>query len=142
MHPRQADTTFRTTMTKASQPLIGRVLTGLFAAFMLVASIAPKLLGWPAATEALAAVGWDAERALPIGLIELTCLGLYLVPRTAALGAVLMTGLLGGAVAAQWRVGSPLGTHLLFGVYLGVLMWSGLCARAPRVRDVLLGMRA
>lgn len=125
--------------TTSPHLLVGRALTGLFAAFMLVASIAPKLLGWPAATDALATVGWHAERAVPIGLVELACLVLHLVPRTAVLGAVLMTGLLGAAVAAQWRVDSPIGTHVLFGVYLGILMWSGLCARSPRVRDVLLG---
>jgi hypothetical protein len=107
----------------------GRVLTALFALFMLGASIAPKLLGLPVAAETLAALGWSPDYALAIGLIELGCLLLYVFPRTGVLGAVLMTGLLGGAMATQVRVGNPLFSHQLFSLYLGLLMWGGLWLR-------------
>ncbi|MBS7588167.1 DoxX family protein [Ancylobacter defluvii] len=113
---------------------VGYTLTGLFAAFLLIASIAPKLIGASVATESMAALGWPAGHTLMIGLVELGCLALYLVPRTSLLGAVLMTGLLGGAMATQLRVGNPLFSHVLFSVYLGLFMWGGLWLRAPWLR--------
>lgn len=112
----------------------GRVLTGLFALFMLGASISPKLLRMPVAEETMAQLGWPAGYAFMIGLIELACLVLYLIPRTAVLGAVLMMGLLGGAMATQIRVGSPLFSHVLFSLYLGLFMWGGLWLRDGRLR--------
>ena len=112
----------------------GRILTGLFALFMLGASIAPKLLGLPVVEETMSQLGWPAGYGLMIGLIELTCLVLYLIPRTSVLGAVLMMGLLGGAMATQIRVGNPLFSHILFSIYLGLFMWGGLWLRDPRLR--------
>lgn len=112
----------------------GRGLTAAFALFMLAASIAPKLVGADVAGDALTALGWRAEAALPIGLVELGCLLLYLWPRTSVLGAVLTTALLGGAMATQVRVGSPLFSHSLFSVYLGLAMWGGLWLRDPALR--------
>lgn len=112
----------------------GRVLTGLFAVFMLGASISPKLLRLPVAEETMAQLGWPTGYAFMIGLIELACLILYLVPRTALLGAVLMMGLLGGAMATQIRAGSPLLSHVLFSLYLGLFMWGGLWLRDGRLR--------
>ena len=114
--------------------LTGRILTGLFALFMLGASIAPKLLQMPIAEATMAELGWPAGYALMIGVIELACLVLYLVPATSVLGAVLMMGLLGGAMATQIRVGSPLFSHILFSVYLGLFMWGGLWLRNPMLR--------
>ena len=111
-----------------------RVLTGTFALFMLGASIAPKLLGMDAATDTLTGLGWPARFALSIGLLELAFLLLYLVPRTAVLGAVLMTALLGGALATHLRVGSPLLSHTLFSIYLALVMWGGLWLRSPALR--------
>ncbi len=113
---------------------VGRILTGLFALFMLGASIAPKLLHLPVAEDTLAELGWPAGYAFPIGLIELACLVLYLIPRTSVLGAILMMGLLGGAMATQIRAGSPLFSHVLFSLYLGLFMWGGLWLRAPDLR--------
>ncbi|GAA3078994.1 hypothetical protein GCM10010520_27690 [Rhizobium viscosum] len=112
----------------------GRVLTGLFALFMLGASIAPKLLGLPIAEETMTQLGWPNGYVLMIGLIELTCLVLYLIPQTSVFGAVLMMGLLGGAMATQIRAGSPLFSHILFSIYLGLFMWGGLWLRDPTVR--------
>jgi hypothetical protein len=120
----------------------GRVLSGLFAAFLLVASVAPKLVGADVATESMKALGWPPGHTLMIGLIELGCVVLYLVPRTAVLGAILTMGLLGGAIATQLRVGNPLFSHVLFSIYLGVFMWAGLWLRDPRVRAILPWPRA
>jgi hypothetical protein len=119
----------------------GRVLTGLFALFMLGASIVPKLLQLPIAEETMAFLGWPPGYAFMIGAIELTCLLLYLVPRTSVLGAVLMMGLLGGAMATQIRAGSPLFSHVLFGIYLGLFMWGGLWLRSPKLRALFPVMR-
>jgi hypothetical protein len=112
----------------------GRVLTGLFALFMLGASIAPKLLGLPIAEETMTQLGWPGGYVLMIGLIELSCLVLYLIPQTSVFGAVLMMSLLGGAMATQIRAGSPLFSHILFSIYLGLFMWGGLWLRDPAVR--------
>lgn len=112
----------------------GRALTGLFALFMIGASVTPKLLGMPVAEETMAALGWPPGYAFMIGLIELGCLILYLVPRTSLLGAVLMMSLLGGAMATQVRAGSPLFSHILFSLYLGLFMWGGLWLRDPALR--------
>ena len=112
----------------------GRTLTGLFALFMLSASVAPKLLHMLVAEETMAQLGWPAGYAFVIGLIELGCLILYLIPRTSVLGAVLMMGLLGGAMATQIRAGSPLFSHVLFSIYLGLFMWGGLWLRNPQLR--------
>jgi DoxX-like family len=112
----------------------GRSLTALFALFMLGASIAPKLLQLPVAEETLAELGWPSGYAFMIGIIELACLVFYLIPRTSVLGAVLMMGLLGGAMATQIRAGSPLFSHILFSVYLGLFMWGGLWLRDPKLR--------
>jgi hypothetical protein len=126
------------TMTRGDSAMVwmGRALTGLFALFMLGASIAPKLLGMQMAEESLAALGWPANFAFTIGLIELLCLALYLAPRTSLLGAVLMMALLGGAMATQIRAGNPLFSHVLFSVYLGLFMWGGLWLREPRLREL------
>ena len=114
----------------------GRALTGLFALFMLGASIAPKLLGMPVAAETIEALGWSRDFVLIIGLFELAFVVLYLIPRTSVLGAVLMTALLGGAMATHIRVGSPLFSHVLFSIYLALFMWGGLWLRSPAVRAV------
>jgi hypothetical protein len=115
----------------------GRVLSGLFVLFMLGASIAPKFLMADRVAElSLTPLGWPARYLTLIGLIELGGVILYVIPRTRLLGAVLMTGLLGGAIAANLRVGSPLFSHTLFGVYLGLAMWGGLWLRDASLRAV------
>ena len=115
----------------------GRAVTALFAIFMLGASIAPKLLRLPIAEETMAQLGWPVGYAFMIGLIELACVVLYLIPRTGLLGAVLMMGVLGGAMATQIRAESPLFSHIFFSVYLGLAMWGGLWLRDPRLRGLL-----
>ena len=75
--------------------------------------------------------------SLLIGVLELVCLVLYLLPKTSILGSILMTALLGGAIATQLRVGNPVFSHTLFGVYLGLVMWGGLWLRDAGLRAVL-----
>lgn len=74
-----------------------------------------------------------------LGAILAVCVALYAVPRTSILGAILLTGFLGGAVATHLRVGSPLFSHTLFGVYLGLFVWGGLWLRNARLRSLLTG---
>lgn len=111
----------------------GRVLTALFVLFM-VFDVTIKLLNLPFVDEAMMALGWGAGYGPLIGGIELAALALYLFPRTSLFGAVLMTGLLGGAIATQVRVDNPLFSHILFGVWLGLFMWGGLWLRDPSLR--------
>jgi hypothetical protein len=79
-------------------------------------------------------LGWAEDTALPLGVTLLVCTVLYAIPQTAVLGAVLLTAYLGGAVATHVRIGSPLFSHVLFGVYLGIFVWGGLWLREPRLR--------
>lgn len=113
----------------------GRVLSGLFVLFMLAASIAPKFLMAGMVAEAnMNPLGWPSKYLLLIAAIELICTVLYLIPRTSVFGAVLMTGLLGGAIATNLRVEMPLFSHTLFGIYLGLVMWGGLWLRDASLR--------
>lgn len=115
---------------------IGRVLSGLFVLFMLGASAAPKLLGMPITDEIMTELGWPPGYVLPIGILEVTLVLLYLYPRTSLLGAVLFMGLLGGAMATQVRAESPLFSHQLFSLYLGLFMWGGLWLRDEKFREL------
>lgn len=123
-------------MNDKSLSRAGWTLSALLALFLLPASVAPKLLGMQVATDALIAIGWSVEHLLLLGLIELLATLLILLPRTALLGAVLMTGLLGGAMASHLRAASPLFSHTLFGLYLGLLLWTALWLREPRLREL------
>src|SRR4051812_43320484 len=111
----------------------GRVLSGIPVLF-LAFDVAIKLAGVPAVAEASEKLGLPADLAPALALLLASCLALYLVPRTAVLGAVLLTGYLGGAVLTHVRVGDPLFSHTLFPVYVGALLWTGLYLRDARVR--------
>lgn len=113
----------------------GRVLTGLFAAFMLM-DLTMKLLDLKVVADTMAQMGWPTDKARLLGILQLAGLVLYLYPRTAVLGAVLVTAYLGGAVATHLRIDSPLFSHILFGVYLALLAWGGLWLRDARLRSV------
>lgn len=115
---------------------LGWVISALFALFMLGASAAPKLLGMPIAQETMTALGYPEAPIFLIGALELILTLLFLFPPTAVLGAVLMMAILGGAMVTQMRAGSPLFSHTLFSIYLGVFMWGGLILRDPKVRAV------
>lgn len=121
-------------MSNGMMVTTGWVLSGLFAGFLLFGSAAPKLVGAAVATDSMRQLGWSQNYTLMIGLIEVACALLYLWPRTSLLGAVLAMGLLGAAIATQLRVGNPLFSHVLFGVYFGLVMWGGLWLRDPALR--------
>ncbi|MGE0501194.1 MAG: DoxX family protein [Rhizobiaceae bacterium] len=114
----------------------GWLLTGFYALFMLGASVSPKLLGMQIADDTMRELGWREGYVLMIGLVELACVLIYLFPKTSVLGAVLTMGLLGGAMATHIRVGSPLLSHTLFSIYLGLFMWGGLWLRDPALRAI------
>jgi hypothetical protein len=118
------------------QVVVGRVLSGLAIAF-LTFDAAVKLARLPAAIESTIQLGYSASSVLGIGLAELAALILYAFPRTAVLGAILLTAHLGGAVASQVRVGNPLFSHILFPTYVAALVWGGLYLRDARVRALL-----
>jgi hypothetical protein len=117
----------------------GRVLSGLAAAFLLFDAglklVAPQF----AIDNSPPGLGWPLEismmRTLAVLLLIPTLL--YIWPRTAVLGAILITGYLGGAIATHLRVDSPLPTHTLFGVYLSLMVWGGLWLRNPALRSVM-----
>lgn len=116
----------------------GRVLTFLAAAF-LVMDATMKLLALDIVMSTNAELGWtgDAATARMQGIILIVITLLYIWPRTAVLGAILITAYLGGAIATHLRIGNPLFTHTLFGVYVGLFVWAGLYLRLPRLRALL-----
>ena len=116
---------------------VGWVMSGLFVLFMIGASLVPKFFIQQIAAENLTGLGWPPGYVLMIGTIELIGVVLYAIPRTSLLGAIWMTGLLGGAMATQIRAESPLLSHILFSVYLGIFMWGGLWLRDAAVRNLL-----
>ena len=119
--------------------IAGRVLSGL-AILALAADAAGKLFAPEMMIANSPSLGLPADPAFHrmLGAILASCVILYAWPRTAVLGAILITGFLGGAVASHARIDSPLLTHTLFGVYLGVLVWGGLWLRDARVRALLV----
>lgn len=116
----------------------GRVLSGLAILFLLFDG-AIKLVPIAAVTESMQQLGYSdsVELARGLGILTVACTLLYALPRTAIPGAILLTGLLGGAIATHLRAGSPVFSHLLFGVYLGALVWIGLYLRSERLRTLL-----
>jgi hypothetical protein len=112
----------------------GRVLSALFALFMLGASAAPKLMGMPITDEIMIGLGWDTRWILLIGILEVVLTLLYIYRPTSVLGAVLFMGLLGGAMATNLRADQPLFSHTLFSLYLGLFMWGGLWLRDEKLR--------
>lgn len=116
--------------------IAGWIMTGLLALFMLGASVAPKLMNSTLASDPLTVVGWPVKYMLLIGIIELVCTILFVIPKTGLLGAVLLTALLGAALAANLRVDNPLFSHTLFSFYLGVFAWVALWLREPSIRAV------
>ena len=117
---------------------LGRLLSGLVILFMLFDG-AVKLLPWPIVTESMEKIGYGSSETLArsLGLISLVCTILYAIPPTSFVGAILLTGYLGGAMASHLRIGSPLFTHILFGFYLGLMVWGGLWLRDPDLRRLL-----
>jgi len=111
----------------------GRILSGLPVAFLTFDAVL-KLVHVSAVTEASERLGFPDELSATLGVIVLACLALYVVPRTAVLGAVLLTGYLGGAVAVHARIGDPLLSHTLMPIFVAIFLWGGLYLRDARVR--------
>jgi hypothetical protein len=114
----------------------GYALSAVVILFMLM-DATMKLLRLPVVLETTAQIGWPAASVVPLGIVLLVCTALYAFPRTSVLGAILLTAYLGGAVATQARIGNPVFSHMLFGVYLGVMLWGGLYLRDDRLRALL-----
>jgi hypothetical protein len=116
----------------------GRILSGLVVLFLLVDSGFKLIRPLPApAVQAFGQLGYPVGLAAGIGILLLACVALYAVPRTSVLGAILLTGYLGGAVASHVRVGDPWFSHALFPVYIGLFIWGGLYLRDQRLRALI-----
>jgi hypothetical protein len=116
---------------------LGLGLSGLALLFFLL-DAAGKLLQAEPVIQGTVELGWPATALVPLGVLLLVGALLYAVPRTAVLGAIYLTGFLGGAMAAHYRIGSPLWTHVLFGAYVAAVMWGGLVLRNPRLLRIIL----
>ena len=119
----------------------GWTMSGVVVLFLLFDGVSKLMLIAPV-VEATTQIGYPVDLVRPIGIIGLVCAVLYAVPRTATLGAILLTGLLGGAIASKMRIEEPLFSHVLFGVYVGVLAWGGLYLRDDRLRALIPLSRA
>jgi hypothetical protein len=114
----------------------GRILSGIAVAFLLVDAVG-KLVRVAPVIEGTVKLGYPERAVVPIGVLLLAGVVLYMIPRTSLLGAIYLAAYLGGAVAAQYRVGSPLVTHVLFPVYVAAFVWGGLALRNPRLLALL-----
>ncbi|WP_338829060.1 DoxX family protein [Bradyrhizobium sp. 27S5] len=118
--------------------ITGRVMSGVVVLFLLFDG-AIKLVPLSVVTETMDRMGYGASDTLArsLGIITIVCTLLYSVPPTSILGAILLTGYLGGAIASHVRIDSPLFTHTLFGLYLGLMVWGGLYLRDGNLRAML-----
>ena len=119
--------------------IVGRILSGLAIAFLVFDGGVKFFMDSlpPEALEAITSLQWPIEKMPLVGTILLSCLVLHLIPRTSILGAILLTGYLGGAVSSHVRVGNPLFSHALFPIYIAILIWLGLYLRDSRVNRML-----
>ena len=114
----------------------GRIASALAVLFMTFDGVAKVVKPAPV-VEAFIRTGWPVSLSTGLGIALLACTALYLIPRTSTLGAILVTGWLGGAVATNLRTGNPWLSHTLFPVYFGLLVWGGLFLRDARLRSLL-----
>ena len=122
-------------MSNKSSLWAGRILSALPVLFLLLDGVM-KLVKPAFVVEATAQLGWPESVIVALGVVLIACTILYLIPRTAVLGAILLTGYLGGAVATHVRVGGPL-FSILMPVILGAMLWGGLYLRDERVRSLV-----
>lgn len=128
--------TTRPPLTSKGALWTGRVMSGLVTLFMIFDGVS-KLMLVPQVVEATQKIGYPENTIRPMGVLLLICTALYTIPRTSFLGAVLLTGYLGGAVASKVRLEDPLFSSVLFGVYFGVLAWGGLYLRDSRLHGLV-----
>jgi len=122
--------------TSKKRPWAGYIISGLAALFLLFDAVM-KFVKPDIVVSTTVGLGYLESQIIPIGVILLVCTLLYLIPQTAVLGAILLTGYLGGAVATNFRVQTPLFSNVLFPVYLGFFVWLGLYLRDTRIRKIL-----
>ena len=115
---------------------LGRTLSGLAVLFLGADALA-KLLQVAPVVAGTAELGYPEGSVLVIGILEAACVAAYVVPPTSVLGALLLTGYLGGAIATHLRLGNPLFSHVLFPVYVALFVWGGLFLREARLRALL-----
>jgi hypothetical protein len=111
-------------------------MSGIVVLFMLLDSVS-HLLKPKQVIDAFVRIGFPVNLSVTLGIISLVCVILYAIPRTSILGAILLTGYLGGAVVTHLRAGSSLFGETLFPVYFGILVWGGLYGREPRLRSLI-----
>lgn len=114
----------------------GRIISGLAIAFLVFDSVIKVIKAAPA-VEGTIRLGYPESVIVGIGIVELACLALYAMPRTSVLGAIALTGYLGGAIVTHVRIGSPYVSHTLFPINVAVLIWGGLYLRDDRLRDLI-----
>jgi hypothetical protein len=119
-----------------SKVWIGWIMSGIVVLFLLFDGIT-KLIMIDPVVDATMRIGFPLDVIRPLGIVCLACAILYAIPRTSILGAILLTGFLGGAVASKVRLEDPLFSQVLFGVYVGVLAWAGLYLRDGRLRSLI-----
>jgi len=114
----------------------GGIISGLVTAFMIFDGVIHILRPAPV-VQGFAQLGFPLRFAVPLGMVSLTCVALYVLPQTSILGAILLTGYLGGAVAIQLPTGNPFFGEVIFPVYIGVFVWGGIYLRDDRVRKLI-----
>ncbi len=114
---------------------IGWGLSGLVILFLVMDGVM-KLAGPSFVVQAQEKLGYPDSVTFELGVLLLVCTALYAIPQTSVLGAILLTGYLGGAIASQLRIGEPWFSHILFGVYLGFFVWGGLYLRNDQLRAI------
>jgi hypothetical protein len=134
------DTLATTTIYTGTRPTplarVGVVLSALPVLFLTFDAVIKLILIDPVVTS-MSELGYPIALARVIGALELGCLLIYVVPRTSIVGAILLTGFLGGAIASHARIESPLFTHTLFGTYVGLMIWGGLILRHSTLRALI-----
>jgi uncharacterized membrane protein YphA (DoxX/SURF4 family) len=111
---------------------VGRVISILIALVFLM-SATMKLKGGPELTQGMAHLGLPERMVLPLAILEVSCTVIYLIPATSVLGAILLTGFIGGALCTHWRIGDPFYVHIV----LGILVWLGLWLRESRLKELI-----
>ena len=125
-------------LASTSARWLGRILGGLVILLLLLDG-AIKLVPWPIVTETMDRIGHGSSETLArtLGVVTVACTALYAIPPTSILGAILLTGYFGGAMASHLRIGSPLFTHALFGFYLGLMVWGGVWLRDRKLEALM-----
>ena len=129
-------TSFSTASPSRRRLWTGRALSGLATLFLTFDGVM-KVLQAPMVLKASRELGFSAASIFWIGVVLLASLAVYLIPRTAVAGAILLTGFLGGAIATNVHAGQPLFSHVLFPIYVAAFVWGGLYLRDARVRALL-----